>query len=509
MARKTIELKDVGPIAQLSIPIPEFGGVVEITGDNGSGKSQAQAAVAALSAGTGTVSVRDGAPGALVEGLGVRLTVGRRAAHTGELALHGLEGPDPSLLVDPGIKDRGAAHAERIRALCKLAHAELDRAAFIALVGGPEEFARIVKPESLDKGDVPSVAAAVKRDLELAARTAEGLASNLQIEAKGIASAADDIPETEPLDERALQADLESVSAQLGELRGRQSQADELRASADRARETLASYGDKGTAEAGKAAESALKEAQILAQQEADAVHAAADRVAAAREALHASEKALQEAQARAREALAAEMASQAALEQAFADFKRRKQLAQAAKAAESAADVDPEQVAALEAQQSEVRTTLQRAEVVRRALEQRQRAKGKADQAGDALSRALALRDAARGCEQIVTAALAKVCPEGMRVEGGMLVVDTDRGSEPFDELSHGERWRWALDIAARAITKPGLLVCRQEGWESLQPRVKLEVDAMARALGLVIVAARAADGPLEAHVIGEEQAA
>src|SRR5690349_15913308 len=186
MAR-SIELKNVGPIHQLSIPIPEGGGVVEISGPNGSGKSHGLAAIQAITSGEGSVPVRDGANSASVDAPGVRMTVGRKTARAGEFELRSLEGPDPSVLVDPGIKDRAAAHGERIRALCRLAHAELDRQAFVALVGGDAEFARIVKPESMNKGDVPSVAAAVKRDLEAAARAAEGEASNLQIEAKGIA----------------------------------------------------------------------------------------------------------------------------------------------------------------------------------------------------------------------------------------------------------------------------------------------------------------------------------
>jgi hypothetical protein len=508
---KTIELRDVGPIVQLTIPIPRAG-VVEISGDNGSGKSQAQAAVSAMLSGSGTVPVRDGASSAIAEGLGVRMTVGRKTMHAGDLDLHSLEGPDPSILVDPGIKDRAAAHAERIRALCRLAHAELDRAAFHALAGGADEFALIVKPESLDKGDVPSVAAAVKRDFEAAARAAESQASNLQIEAKGIASAADDVQETEAPDERALQAELEGASASLGELRGRQRQAEELRASASRARATLESYGDKGTAEAGKAAEAAYakaREATVVAQTiQANLVEA----VSAARAALAEAEKHAESAKADMRAAQQAEEAARLAVDQAFQDFTRRKQLAQAVKAAEAAADVDPEQIAALEQRTGSARVALQRAEVVRRALDQRARARGKADQAGDALSRALKLREAARGCEQIVTDALAKVCPAGMRVEGGFLVVDTDRGAEPFDELSHGERWKWAIGIAAKAIKPPGLLVCRQEGWEALQPREKLNVNAMAIEAGLVILAARAADGPLSARVLtpeGQGQAA
>jgi hypothetical protein len=502
VGQKQISLKDVGPIQDFSVPVPERGGVIEISGRNGSGKSIALSAIVALVTGEGSVSVRDGAQRGSIEGLGVRMTFGRRTAHSGEFELHALEGPDPSMLVDPGIKDRAAAHAERIRALCKLAHAEVNREAFVALLGGPDKFARIVKPESLSKGDVPSVAAAVKRDIELAARTAEAQSDTLQTEARGIASAAQDVPETETPDERAMQQELESASAALGELRGRQSQADALRKSADRARETLATFGDKGSKEAGQAAESALLLAKTNTAAADDHLHVMGARVAEAREALHAAESMAQDAKARLMSMQAHEKEAAAAVDQAFQDFTRRKQLAQASKAADVAADVDPEE------RQSTARVALQRAEVVRRAMEQRARAKGKADQAGEAMSRAHALRDAARGCEQIVTDALAKVCPAGMRVEGGFLVVDTDRGAEPFDELSHGERWTWALDISGKTIPPPGLLVCRQEGWEALDPTAQRKVAAEARERNLRIYAARASDGPLTVTLIGEEPA-
>lgn len=495
---RNIELKDVGPIEALTIGLPDEGGVVVLRGANGRGKSTALEAVNALVTGSGNISTRDGALGAVVEGLGARITVGRRKTPAGECEVVGLEGPDPSLLVDPGIKDRGAAHAERIRALCKLAGAQVEREAFVRLAGGPDEFATVVKATSLEKGDVPSVAAAVKRDFEAAARSAESEASNLQNEARGIASAAQDVEESAAPDERALQGELEAASAQLGELRGRQRQADELRAAAKRARVTLESYGDKGTAQGGQLAERALEQAK----NDTAAAHAA---VEAHEKTVAAAERELAERRALLRETQKAEVAAGGAVEQAFDDFTRRKQLQQAVGAAEAAADVDSEQIAALESRQANARTALQRAEVVRRAIEQRERARVKSSEAGEALERAERLRHAARGCEGVISEALAKVCPEGMLVHDGLLVVETDRGLEPFDELSHGERWRWALEIAARSIKDPknGLLVCRQEGWDALQPKVQHEVADMARSKGLLVIAASVDDGELRSEIL------
>jgi energy-coupling factor transporter ATP-binding protein EcfA2 len=502
---RNIELKDVGPIQALTIGLPDDGGVVVLRGANGRGKSTALEAVNALVTGAGNISTRDGALGAVVEGLGARITVGRRKTPAGECEVVGLEGPDPSLLVDPGIKDRGAAHAERIRALCKLAGAQVEREAFVRLAGGPDAFAAVVKAASLEKGDVPSVASAVKRDFEAAARAAESEAANLQNEARGIASAAQDVEETEAPDERALQGELENASAQLGELRGRQTQANELRAAADRARRTLESYGDKGTSSAGQSAEQALEAAKELSVEAVRKHDDLFERAAEAREALRVAESALAEQKSAMRAAMDAEKQAEAAVQQAFDDFTRRKQLQQAVGAAEAAADVDPDQIAALEARQANARTALQRAEVVRRAIEQRERARVKSGEAGEALERAERMRHAARGCEGVISEALAKVCPKGMLVHEGLLVVETDRGLEPFDELSHGERWRWALEIAARSIKDPkhGLLVCRQEGWDALQPKVQHEVADMARAKGLLVLAASVDDGELRSEIL------
>jgi energy-coupling factor transporter ATP-binding protein EcfA2 len=501
---QTIEIKDAGPIESLTIPVPEGGGVVVLRGPNGGGKSTALNAVTALVSGAGTVPTRDGALGAIVEGLGARLTVGRRTGRSGELELHHLEGPDPSLLVDPGIKDRGAAHAERIRALARLANATLDRERIVSLVGGPDAFAALVRAESLEKGDVPSICAAVKRDLETAARAAETEADNLQTEARGISASVDAVPEAEMLDEAALQQELELASGQLGELRGRQSQADKLRAAAEAARQTLAGMGERGTVDAGRAAEAQLAQAEAATKAMRGALEAKSEAVQAAKVALAKAIAEADLANAAVQTALAQEDMARATLLQAEKDYKARNQLGAAMKAADAAAFVDPSEVTAWEERQTAARLALQRAEVVRFAMDQRERAKVKSDESGAARSRALGLRRAASGCEAIISEALAKVCPAGMLVHEGMLVVKTDRGLEPFDELSHGERWRWAIEIAARTVKAPGLLVCRQEGWESLQPSVQRDVDAMAREHGLVILAAKADDGELRAEVFG-----
>lgn len=148
-ATRTIELRDVGPLQHLSIPLPTEGGLVVLRGLNGTGKTHALDAVSALVGAHRKPASRDGSLGAVVEGLGVRLTVGRRSSMSGELEVAALDGEDPSLLVDPGIKGADAADAERVRALLRLSRSSVDAGAFAHLVGGDERLRELCRASSL------------------------------------------------------------------------------------------------------------------------------------------------------------------------------------------------------------------------------------------------------------------------------------------------------------------------------------------------------------------------
>ena len=94
-----------------------------------------------------------------------------------------------------------------------------------------------------------------------------------------------------------------------------------------------------------------------------------------------------------------------------------------------------------------------------------------------------------------------------GMAVVSGELVVRTDRGNEPFADLSTGERWRIALQVGAKAVG-PGVLVCRQDGWEALDTENRQAVATMAREMGLTILTAIASTGELMVAMAEEEKA-
>ncbi|MBK8184740.1 MAG: AAA family ATPase [Candidatus Competibacteraceae bacterium] len=68
---KNIEIKNIGPIASVTIPVPEAGGVVVLTGRNGSGKSHALEAVNAAVSGKGKPPLKDLAKQGSVSAAGV------------------------------------------------------------------------------------------------------------------------------------------------------------------------------------------------------------------------------------------------------------------------------------------------------------------------------------------------------------------------------------------------------------------------------------------------------
>ena len=172
-----VTIENVGPITDLTIPIPDEGGVVVLRGRNGRGKSHALEAVEALASGK-RLSVADGQSSAYVGGLGARLTVGRRTSKTGDLEVRLLEGEDPSILVDPGLRDVAAADKRRIEAILRLAGAVASIDLFAGLVD-LEELHKVASPESLAASNVPDMAARLKRDFERAARQREAQAENL------------------------------------------------------------------------------------------------------------------------------------------------------------------------------------------------------------------------------------------------------------------------------------------------------------------------------------------
>lgn len=523
MSDREIHIRDVGPVAKLDIPLPEGGGVVVLRGRNGLGKSHSLAAVSALVGGKARPPSRDGSLGATVEGLGARLTVGRRTSHSGEVEVEHLEGEDPSLLVDPGLKDQGAADGKRLKALLRLSRASVDLVPFAELVGGIDRLRELCRPASLDtRDDVPAMVAAIKRDLEAAARHQEQAAENAFSKADGVKAALEGFGSSDgrqcPSAEAAREAHTEAVRAHSA-LEARRDQNQQLLDASREAQAALDAMGDSGTADAEQTV-MALEEVRgQLAALGDDGVPGAEDaarelvdskraQVEDLRRQLDRAERELADAQdevakqERATEERSRLVATRGSLEREVAAISQRTSLQRAVDTAAGAIDITDVEI------DEAARRVHQAAEEVEtwvlhdRTRSMREEAAEHDARGRDAADEGARLREAARGTEAVLLDAVRKVCGDDMEIHDGRLYVHSDRGKELFCELSPGERWRRALDIAVNAVGHRGLLVIRQEAYEAMDPLNRQEVAVHAQNLGVVILTAECDEGEIRAEV-------
>jgi len=485
----TLRIKDQGPVAELEFD-HSGAGILLFRGRNGSGKSKALEGIDAALHG-GKLTTRDGSLGAFVEGFGVRVTFGKRTSRSGELEVVALEGADPSLLVNPGIKDPVAADAQRIRTILKMVKAEPDLLAFADLVGGEKRLRELCREASLEERDIPAMAAAIKRDLESAARKYESEAKNFSGRAQGVLLGLNDMLKDLGSDERVKAEDLppsdvaraehEAAVRQLSQAEGAQETTRRLFAAASEASMALSDMAQDGTRDSIMSAEERVEigrqiEAQLVADFEAIKLKLSdhrASMTAVGRE-----------------------------LEQQRSAAKRREQLERAIAQAEGVTPVSDEELAALRARVDATRAIVESTAIIDRAAGVKLEAKRLQEQAQEASIAGSELRHASQATDVVVTQAVAKVCGEDLRFSDGRLWANHERGWIYFDELSLGEAYARAIDIAVSALGEGGVLTIDQIGWEGLDPDNRRAVHERAVKLGVLICTAECDAGPLRVEM-------
>jgi len=201
---KSIVLENVGPIKQLTIPIPDGGGIICLKGVNGSGKTHALTAVESLYNKTTRKGLRnsDGVPSGTVAGLGVTVRLGRSNTVKGELLCESLDGKvDPSQLVDPGLKDPLAADAKRLATLIRLAGVKVSAAQWAEAIGTAGDGIAL---DALVDDDPVASADKIRRRLHDAALTQERLANSKATESAALAKSITDVDLEQVHDARIL-----------------------------------------------------------------------------------------------------------------------------------------------------------------------------------------------------------------------------------------------------------------------------------------------------------------
>lgn len=474
-----LEFRDLGPVPNLSLPIPEEGGVVVFRGPNGIGKTTLINATDALLAGERNgITARDGAATGEASGFGMTMKVGRTTRCLGELEVSHLGGKfDLADLIDPGIKDVKAADEKRIKTLVSLARAKADPALFHKLLGGADEFTAIVKPDLLENDDLVVMAGKVKKDIEAKARDAETEVEREKNAAAGCRAAVGSVDLEAPDDAAALQKDLEAAITKLSKLKADAESAARVKQAAELAQQGITAWeaNQKGPGIA------AATECVTQATEARDAAKARVDElcalIEAARKDLEAKKAALD----------LATQTLEAAKSQASAIETWRKQVEDAA------AIVAPPQslIETAAARVQAAREAVETGALVRQAKQQAAKADGHLRAASEHGRLAKRLRDAAAGVDIVLSEVVKGLgCP--LEVWAGRLVTKHKRSEHTnFGDLSVGERMKIVLPLAIQLVGPKGIIPLRQEFFEGLDWEGRQQLMDELRGSGVVVITA------------------
>lgn len=456
-----VVINNIGPIEHLELAAKP-GTITVLRGYNGRGKSTALDAISALTRGGTGLESRDGTVGGTANGFGVQIKVGRGGANrrTGDLIVTAVEDKlSIADFVDPPVKDPVAADARRLKALVGLVGLKADPSVFYSLVGGEEQFAAIVKPETLKETDPVSLAEKVKRDIEAASRMANTKAERLFGEIKSKKEASSGIDLTAEHDRTVLQTNLENALNEQSALKERLQAAGRAALQRQTAEESLkkamAGYKGLSVAEAEKKVTEATEERdahQRMVQKLEDQLRELKADLATATGNLNVA---------------IAERETALSHESATSGWRKTIETVTVS-TAPSEAVID----AALKDVEA-ARLASEQGTLIRAAKERLAEADLLEEQRKAAVKSSERLRDAAKSVLDALAAGVKALVP-GLEInnEFRLVVPHKKRGQCFFADLSHGERWKLALDIAVNAFERKGergVLSIPQEAWEGL----------------------------------------
>lgn len=482
-----IEIENTGPIEKLEIPLPENGGVVVLRGRNGVGKSKALEAIDRLTAGKGKPEPKDGEKHGSVSGLGVTLTVAKAIRAKGVLEVESLEGRlSLAELVDPGIKDHDAADAKRIKAIIALADVEPEIGLLVA-----DTWSDYITQQTIESPDLLTMAQRAKSNLEAGARDFEKAADDARIDAEAARKTLDGIEVVE-IDEDDLRGHLRAAERGLMELEAQQRQeAEAVRRWEEQQAElaelkqsvsTLVDVYESVAVNVGEAVrkwfdernkldaeittlENRLKEKKRFRDQ-------AVEKLLNAETDKRNAEQNLTDARAKAEYIAKLESVGKPTIDEAIP-----KKIEQNQKAID------------------QFTAKLQQVPIMRRAKEAREAATVAELERKNALESAEELREAAKA----IDAGLSKIVSGlgvPLRVKDFRLVTETHRGPNTlYADLSAGERWRIALDLAVSIAGTKTLFTVPQECWEGLDPVNRGAIAKQAEERGVTIITAECSE--------------
>lgn len=478
-----IEINNVGPIRNFRFATPDGGGVIVLRGRNGAGKSHVLDAVQSLVSGNGSPPIRDGEEKASVSGIGATLKVGRRTTRQGEVEVETLDdGASPAALVDPGIQDPDRADAARIKALLRLSGATVEPERFTGFVDG----IRIAIPSG--ETDPVKLAAIAARGYQAAAREQEEEARRFESAAKAPLPEATDPGRVDP----------EEVAIAVKNKVEIEARAKAFEAAAKASEASRKRLGDLMDGLESRL-ETAIAERQGCLLRYDESVRAADET----RDQIADLQRKLESLNANCRLRHAELTSATNVVARVDADRDECSRLQREIERADAVGAVKPEEIeAAAKAVEEATRRRDQMVLWMNRLAAEQRRSSAKIEMAAR-VTMAEACRAAAVKCEGVLSE-LVQSLGLPLSVVGGRLRIATDRSdTELFSDLSHGERWRAAIDVCVQSFGERAVLVIPQEAWEGIDPPGRQAIGEHARAKHCTIITAECADSTLTAVAI------
>jgi hypothetical protein len=497
-ADRAVEVAHLGgAVNDLRIELP-VGRVTVLRGDNEVGKSSALEALRALLTGQGSLEVSRGHSSGFVRGFGaeVRATE-HRTTRSGDPEVRIIHGGDPRHFVAPRGEKPEARDAERLKLLIRLTGAEIPETAWIGLFGDDEEAYRAVaKSDTIGERDPLEKARMLKRDVEVQAREQERRAETERARASGIRQAVADVKLDMPSDERELAANLAARSSTLARLEGDRKAANQRAAAFGAARAALERAADERGGQSSAKALVALDAAEIRHVERAEAERLALDATRVAERALADAKGALEIARQATRHA-------EARVQNARADVASAKAAETSIESARRVVEAGSGDAGPTDAQIEEARAAVEIASkgvqygaLARDAFAKLEQADEAAALANHLEAKAGRFRELARGCDGVLTAAIAKIAPAGLSIEGGRLRIERDGVEELVDDLSDGARADLALRIMSDAARPGGVVILDQGFWESIGPKRRAELIERVAGLRVSVLTAECSQG-------------
>ncbi|HAI12646.1 MAG TPA: hypothetical protein DCM28_13140 [Phycisphaerales bacterium] len=484
MIQQNVNIENIGPIEQLDIKCPPDGGVVVLRGRNGLGKSTALSSAQALVSGNGKLSTRDDAPSAgRVNGFGAMIHVGAKTTRAGEVEVSSIEGKlNIADLVKPPLKDPVAADRQRIKALISITGVEPTAKAFADVIGN--EMADYVSAATWAGKDMLDVASKAKRDLEQAARGKEDEANLREGQAKAHEEAASGVDMSGECDEQKLRNASTIASGNLRVLQERQEASERSANQLAEAREKLDQVKANYT---GPTVDQAIAD-----------VKSSENNLASATATVNNLERQLAEAKS-AQERIDLKLQSARSSLRAAEEYTEAVAMYEAVLEGTATKAPSPDELEAAQQAMDDASNALEQGALIRNAMAKLREAKDARDQANKAAVTASRLRDSAKLIDNVLSNAIEN---DQLFVRDGRLCTNHHaRGETLFGDLSEGERWTKAFDVAAPIVGEHGILILPQNFWEGLDPHNRAHVADLARHHKIVVLTAEATDGELRAE--------